>query len=290
MLESARKDFGSVVTQAQKELGLTDESSKDASSQEKGKDSAEPSEPGLSSETGSASSSTSTLDNATPSGSTQTLFARLQSALPPNLVSTVQNNIPETLKHASEGIDIGQLRTTISSEFHRVQGATIAQAEGYVPFIKEAVREAGEVAGEVWRDALKVIPPEEAGSSSSNVGVVWDGTDIWTLPFETSDGASGKGKGRDSGPSSGRPSGEAQRAVATRAESLLKRLKHDPEILKHNPESDPRAEELYKSWLEAEVEAKGGIEGEEWTKKISDELEESTDGAALQSNHDTLGK
>jgi hypothetical protein len=236
----------------------------------------------------------STPTGVEPSTSTgiQTLFSRLQSALPPNVVSTVQNNLPDTIKHASENIDLGQLRTTLSTEFQRVQGVTRIQAEEYVHKSETLLREAMKEAGGVLREAVKVIPPEGAGSSSSTSGIVWDGTDIWMLPSDPSDSivtATGKGKGKDSGSSSGRQSGESQRAVATRAESLLKRLKHDPEIIKHDPEADQGVRELYVQWLKAEVDVKdGGMDEEDWAARIARVLSEP-DAQALQATREALG-
>ncbi|KAJ7594336.1 hypothetical protein C8J56DRAFT_854452 [Mycena floridula] len=262
-LQTAKKDFGQVVTQAQKELSkLTSEA------------------PAQTPETGnptddSAAPEASVVESVeTPTASTstvQTLFSRLQSAIPPNVISTVQNNLPESLKHP-ENIDLGQLRATLASEFERVQGVTRAQAEEYMHKSEIMLREVAKEAGEALREAVKVIPPEEAQASGS--GLIWDGTDMWMLPSDPSEATALKGKGKAS----------IQQAVATRAESLLKRLKHDPEILRHEPESD-----LYSQWLTAEVDLhEGGIESDVWTAKISAVLDESEDGKALMETQNLL--
>ena len=100
-----------------------------------------------------------------------------------------------------------------------------------------------------------------------------------------------KGKGRDLSSPSGRPSGEARRAVATRAEALLKRLRHEPEIVKLDPEADDTVKETYAIWLKAEVEAKeGGIESQEWKSRIESALSVSNDGQALKTTFDALGE
>ena len=84
---------------------------------------------------------------------------------------------------------------------------------------------------------------------------------------------------------------DSQRAVATRAEALLKRLKHDPLIIRHDPEADPTVKELYVQWLATEVDTKeNGIEGNEWTDKTNTVLADGADGEALKANRDTLGK
>ncbi len=204
----------------------------------------------------------------------------MQSALPPSIVATVQDHIPDSLKHASENIDFVQLRATLSTEFQRVQGVTRSQAEEYVHKSEALLKEAIKEASDVLRDAVKVIPPEESNSS----GLVWDGSDIWMLPAdpsETSSSSADKGKGKAT----------SQRAVATRAEALLKRLKHDSEIIRRDPEVDQGSKEVYTQWLASDVSSKeGGIDNEEWKDKINSALQDPVDGAGLKANEDTLGK
>lgn len=150
------------------------------------------------------------------------------------------------------------------------------------------LREAMKEAGEVLRDAVKVIPPEEAGSSRASPGLVWDGTDMWMLPSEPSDSSLSASKTTDPGSSSRQD--DSQRAVATRAESLLRRLKHDPAILRHDPEADLGVRDIYYKWLDVEIESKtGGIGGEEWVAKISAVSSEPGDGQALKNTRDALG-
>ncbi|TFK44847.1 hypothetical protein BDQ12DRAFT_673686 [Crucibulum laeve] len=287
-IQAARKDLGDVVVQAQKELNkLT---------------AAEP--PNPTAETSSSTTPTpgakSTADaDTTPTESTtisrepsaapagmQAFFSRLQSSLPPNVVATVTNHLPETLKHASEQIDLAQMRTTLLSEIQRVQGVTRAQAEEYAHKSEVLLREAVKEAGEVLRDAVKVIPPEPVQSNSSS-GLVWDGSDMWTLPSQASESSrSGKAKAVDS---VGNELADTRRAVATRAEALFTRLKTDPSIIKHDPESDAGVKDQYDQWLTAEVNStEGGIEGEVWKKKISEALSEPVDGPALKQLEESL--
>ena len=297
-LETARKDFSEVVVQAQKELSkftaveesndvkkepeTTEET--DTASSTAGPSTDAPDVPTTTTEEPSSSASPS-ADKETPvaSTSTSTLFSRLQSALPPNIVATVQNNLPDSLKHASENIDFSQLGTNLVSEFQRVQGVTRAQAEEYVSKSEVLIRDAMKEAGEVLRDAVKVIPPDQAGS---NEGLIWDGTDMWMLPADSSDST-----GKEGGATGSMKSAEAQSAVATRAEALLRRLKHDPAILRHDPEADEGNRDEYRAWLEGEVNSKeGGIDGQEWKGKIAAVLEEPLDGQALKELRDKLGK
>lgn len=215
------------------------------------------------------------------------LFSRLQSALPPNIVATVNNTIPESLKHATDNVDFASIRSNLLTEFQRVQGVTRAQAEEYVHKSEALLREAVKEAGDVLRDAVKVVPPEQIGASAggtASTGLVWDGTDMWLLPSEASTSESSTVV-FDSQP---RQSGDTQRAVATRAEALLRRLQRDASIISHDPEAEVK--EKYRAWLEAEVEPKeGGIEGAEWAARVSEALDEPHDGQALKDLQDTLG-
>ncbi|KAF8210423.1 hypothetical protein K438DRAFT_1711125 [Mycena galopus ATCC 62051] len=278
-LEAARKDIGGVVTQAQQELSkFTAETPTQAESEST--DAAQPVESSDESTT-PRTTSPPTQEGSSSSAGVQTLFSRLQSALPPNIVSTVQSTvqsrIPESLKNESGNIDLTQMRTSLTAEFQRVQGVTRVQTEEYVQKSEALLREAMKEAGEVFRDAVKVVPPEEAQASSGSGNLIWDGADMWMLPFDSAD-PSAKGKER-----AGR---DTQLAVATRAESLLKRLKHDPEIIKHDPEAEAGAKEFYSQWFATAM--KDGIDSEEWSAKIATVLNESADGQALKATQDTL--
>ncbi|KII92972.1 hypothetical protein PLICRDRAFT_135006 [Plicaturopsis crispa FD-325 SS-3] len=287
-LEAARKDLGDVVQQAQKELSKLTAEAPAAPSTDSEKD-APPSEettptPGSSSQTDDAAPTPTSSD--APTTGIQTLFSRLQASLPPNIVSSVQANLPDTLKNT----DLAQLRATLGAEFQRVQGVTRAQAEEYLHQSEGLLREVVKEAQEALKDAVKVVPPEELDGAGGS-GVVWDGSDMWMLPNPVVVSAKGKGKEREGqSTESGRPSGDsAQRAVATRAESLLKQLKHDPAILKADPEAHDTVRALYRSWVEAEITPKdGGLEGAEWTANITAVLADDVDGEALKTTHDVL--
>ena len=300
VLETARKDISEVVVQAQKELSkfTTVEEPKDVKEPETteetdtasstaGPSTGAPDVPDVPTTEEPSSSASPLADKETPTASTSTttLFSRLQSALPPNIVATVQNNLPDSLKQASENIDFSQLGTNLMSEFQRVQGVTRAQAEEYVLKSEVLIRDAMKEAGEVLRDAVKVIPPDQAGSSE---GLIWDGSDMWMLPADSSDST---GKEEDATRTGSVKNAEAQSAVATRAEALLRRLKRDPAILRHDPEVDEGNRDEYRAWLEGDVNSKeGGIDGQEWKGKITDVLEEPLDGPALKELRDMLGK
>ncbi|KAF8622706.1 hypothetical protein AX15_006797 [Amanita polypyramis BW_CC] len=281
-LEIARRDIGGVVGQAQKELSklTTDDSSnQQPRADPTGSESEEtPSTPTNHEAPPSASSIPDTESNPSP----PTFLSRLQSVIPPNIASAVRSHLPETLKHASENLDFTQLQTNLMSELQRVQGLTRAQAEEYVHKSESLLREAVKEAGVVLREAVKIVPPEEVASSSS-AGAIWDGTDMWMFPSVPDvDGSEGSAV-RSKTDHSTQQATETQRAVATRAEALLRRLKHDPSIVRHDPESDDTLKDYFNDWLAQEVEiVEGGVGGPFWSQKTSVLLEEPIDGPALQ--------
>lgn len=76
------------------------------------------------------------------------------------------------------------------------------------------------------------------------------------------------------------------RPVLTHAETLLRRLKHDPEILKIDPAGNPSVEGHYKKYLE-------GVDttNAEWTAKIREVIAEaSEDSDALLATKELLGE
>ena len=165
-----------------------------------------------------------------------------------------------------------------------MQEVTRTQAEEYVHKSEALLREAMKEAGEVLRDAVKIIPPED-DQSSRGTGLVWDGTDMWSFP-ETSDPTTPERAQRSELKSQ---HGSAD-SVATRAEFLLRRLKRDPAIVRHDPEGDEGLKELYSSWISSEVDSKdGGMDGEEWSAKSSALLDEPVSGEALKATWETLG-
>jgi hypothetical protein len=289
VFQTARNDLSEVVTQAQK--GLSKLSSDSSVTQPTAEDTSRNGEHASESEPPDqehidpeASSSPPEEHPDASSTSTPTLFSRLQAGLPPNVVSAVNSHLPESLRHASENIDLAQLRTNLFNEFQRVQGVTRTQAEEYVHKSEALLREAMKEAGEVLRDAVKILPPED-DQSSRGAGLVWDGTDMWSLP-EPSDSTTLE-KGQRSELRS--PQGSAD-LVATRAEFLLRRLKHDPAIVRHDPEADAGLKELYSAWVSSEVDSKsGGMDGEEWSAKSSALLDEPVSGEALKTTLDVLG-
>ncbi|TFK73950.1 hypothetical protein BDN72DRAFT_116721 [Pluteus cervinus] len=279
-IQAARKDFGEVVVQAQKELGKLTQGEPSTAS-DRSAPVGEGTEAEVEPDGGGSSASTRSPTEATQ----PSIFSRLQAAIPPNIVqsvqTTVQNvHIPDSIRQATENIDLNQISTGIMGELQRVQDITVAHAGEYVQKSESLIRDAVKEAQEVLRDAVKIIPPEEAGAQGA--GFIWDGTDMWMLPsYEGNDEVAGTSADPN------RPT--TPRAVATRAEALLKRLINDPSIVGHDPEADPHTGELYRTWHSTQVESEsGGIDGDIWKSKISAMLNEPGDGEVLQRTHDTL--
>lgn len=241
-----------------------------------------------------------------PTSPTKTFFTRLQASLPPNLVTAVQNlpdlkqaqmslvstvqaNLPEQLKQGPQNIDFAQIRANLTNEFQRVQGITRAQAEEYVQKTDVLLREAYVGAEEFLKEAVKVVPPE----NPSGAAAAWDGSDLWGMDLTLGmglTGTGGDGKGKDREVDWASPQ-EAQKAVATRAQALIHRIKHDPEVLKVNPADDAALKVGYDAWVEKEVQSKpDGIKSSEWTDKIVEALQDDVDGDALNNTMDELGK
>ncbi|KAI0057999.1 hypothetical protein BV25DRAFT_1830552 [Artomyces pyxidatus] len=254
-LQAAKKDLGEIVTQAQKELtklsvpptntnGETSSGEIDSHAEGDG-----PASPSTSAST-SASVSTLPGPSTQPSASqSSTLFSRLQASLPPDLITTLRDNLPETIRHAPEHLDLTQLRTTLQNV--RVQDAT---ARG-----EELLRGAGDF----LRDAVRVVPPSE---------VVWDGADFSAVPSGSQTPRSEAG-GR-SRERSARSSGEG-RTISTRREALLRAVRTNSDILKVDPAGEKSSEALFKTWFEKEVASKeGGIGGAAFSARKEAELEE----------------
>ncbi|KAL1748749.1 hypothetical protein HDZ31DRAFT_79369 [Schizophyllum fasciatum] len=305
-LQVAKKDLGDVVQQAQKELTkLTTEVTSPAdpetpaiertASETTVHDSADrtplgsptteqASTAGPSSSTAGPSSSTAATPAATATAQVTSIFNRLQAALPPAVVAAVQHNLEaaqHTVQHNLANLqhtDLAQLRQGLAAEFARVQGVTRAQAEEYMHRSEELLREAGDV----LKDAVRVLPPEGEGAAGMQPGVVWDGSDIWMLPEPAQVVGAGKGKGR--------AGAETQRTVATRAEALLRRLRSDPEIILHDPEADEKVKGVYDEWLRSADFAIGGEKKTTWDEKVESALGDGADGAALKAMHDATGE
>jgi hypothetical protein len=151
----------------------------------------------------------------------QTLLTRLQSSLPPDLLTTLRDTIPDSVRHTPGRMDLAQVAQ---------MGMQGAAARG-----EELLRGASVF----LRDAVRVVPPEQAGASLTP-------TSSPTPP--THEGAA-------------TPRGEASTSVisagipATRRDALLRALRANPEILRVDPASEERSGEFFISWVKAGADA-----------------------------------
>ncbi|KZV95935.1 hypothetical protein EXIGLDRAFT_734222 [Exidia glandulosa HHB12029] len=264
-LQTARRDLGGVVEQAQRELGRL-------SAPAPGSDATTPTE--SSSTTSTDATITAESSTAPPAGSTEpesgaapaspsaapsSFFSRLQSSLPPNLQQTLRTvastDVQAQFTHRAE-----ELRSQFEVQLHRVQegvAPTLQRVQdGVAPTLQRvqselarAQAEAGPRAEALFKDAsgfladaVKVVPPSDAPESH---GVAWDGSDIWTpLPereevlFDSTSTATAKGKAA---------------AGLTRTEAMLRRIRTDA-TLYMNDLSEAETSELSKVELAGPIE------------------------------------
>jgi hypothetical protein len=209
---------------------------------------------------GSASSSTSastaTLpdpqrqqrpDEAQSSLNAQTLFTRLQSSLPPDLLTGIRETIPDSVRDAQARRELAQVAQA------RVQGAA---ARG-----EELLRGASVF----LRDAVRVVPPEEADSSPS----------ASTTP-SAHESTMSRGKAV--------PTPIAVTSTpATRRDALLRALRENPAILRVDPAGEERSAALFASWIER-------VGAEASRDDLRHESELGADDGALRSTCSALGE
>jgi len=160
---------------------------------------------------------------------------------------------------------------------------TLQQAEKIAGDYKNRGEALFKEAGEFLKDAVKVVPPEQAGATD---GIMWDGSDVWSFPSPIGTpgwgGNSAETEKDGSGPT-GTPMGRA-----TRAEALLKHLNYDPEMLKLDPALDDSVKAHFEEF-EKNVQGEGGIFGDKWVTKVQEALaQKGEDATALQKVFDTL--
>jgi len=257
-IEAARKDLGEYVSQAQQGLNkqlatLSIPATSPASDAEAPSPVASSSRDLNDSTTtdgessGSSSTSASTATLADPrqqeegqqqqpqqqreAQSTQTLLTRLQSSLPPDLLTSIRDTIPDSVRHPQARKDLAQAAQ------ERVQGAA---ARG-----EELLRGASVF----LRDAVRVIPPTEQAAPSSDSAFAFASI----VPPHAHEGpARTRGKGK--APSL--PVAAVTSATAgTRRGALLYALRANPAILRVDPAKEDRSAAQFMAWVEAEANA-----------------------------------
>jgi hypothetical protein len=251
-LQAARKDLGDYVSQAQQGLNKqfatlspsspapasldTDAHPPDTSLSHDSTDVA--AADGESSASSSNSASTASLlepqrqqqeqqeglSAQTSAAQQQTLFTRLQSSFAPEFVTTLRETIPDTVRQAQGRMDLAQ---------------QVAQAR-----MQDAATRGEELlrgASIFLRDAVRVVPPEQANTSSSTP------TSATTPPAHEGTAT---------------PRAEASTSVvpatappATRRDALLHSLRANPAILRVDPAGEERSANLFLSWAKAGADA-----------------------------------
>ena len=237
--EAARKDLGQYVSQAQKGLNeqfgtLTVDSSTSTSESDTQAATTPPSRDladttttdGESSEPSSTSASTATLpgpqqqdeqrqaqqQDPSAAHTTTTLFTRLQSSIPPDILTTLRETLPDSVRDAQRRQELAQAAQA------RVHGAA---ARGEVLLRGASV---------FLRDAVRVFPPEDPALVSGSTPPVFEDA---TTP-------------RAEAPSPVTNSG----TPATRRDGLLRALRAAPAILRVDPAQEERSATLFLTWAQ----------------------------------------
>ena len=226
-IEAARKDLGEYVSQAQKGLNeqfatLSVNSSTPAAEGDtpaegtsSSRDLVDTTTPdGESSATSSASASTATLPDPQQDASSQTLFTRLQSSLPPDLLTTLRETIPDSVRDAQRRQELAQAAQA------RVHGAA---ARGEVLLRGASI---------FLRDAVRVVPPEEYPATASASA---------STPPTFEDATTPRAEAPSPVGISGTP--------ATRRDALLRALRATPAILRVDPAKEERSVAFFGSWI-----------------------------------------
>jgi hypothetical protein len=261
-----------------------------------------------------ASSETTQPAPEIPSISTS-IYARLQSRMPPNLQPSAIAATLSSATSAASSVDLANIRSTLTANIQRAQdNLPLAQAEklaeGYLHKSQELFKEAGEF----LKDAVKVVPPAigpDGKPIADDTMPIVSGTDVWL--FSSPIGTAGWG-----GPAAGEREASAtpplkeprasmsslksreslftgHMSQATRSEALLRRLKYDPEMIRLDPALDDTVRAEFIAFAEDVNTKLGGVSGETMVTRISDVLkpgpegELEADAKALIDTRDLLG-
>jgi hypothetical protein len=239
-IQTARKDLGDYVSQAQKGInqqlatlsvsapvlatdaadGQQHPTSSTSSSTRDLADSITTDGGESSSTSSSTSASTATLpDPQRPEqeqegarSPTQTLFTRLQSSLPPDLLTTIRDTIPipDSVRDSQARIDLAHAAQA------RVQGAAVRGEE----FLRGA--------SVFLRDAVRVVPPDLETTASS------------TPHSRSVSNSAGLGE-----------ASVTSTVPATRRGALLRALRSNPAILRVDPAGEERSAVHFATWVDA---------------------------------------
>lgn len=215
------------------------------------------------------------------------------SSLQKSLQDTIAANPSLDPKNANA--NLAQLRTSLSQNIQKN-----LQSAGTSLNVKQAERLAEEYlkksevflhgAQEFLKDAVKVVPPEEG--SSRNLGVAWDGSDMYA--FSTSVDASQSQTPPASTDEGSRSARSFDFTRASRKDALLRRLRTDRQLLLVDPAGQQESaarRDAFAEFVRTRFEGKGGVEGAEIEKVVNEELnEDKLDAAAFKETRDALGE
>jgi len=197
-------------------------------------------------------------------------------------------------------LDLPALRASLTTNFQKLQtDLHLADAEKLAEEYLKKSEGVLKEAGRYLQEAVKVVPPIDGGETGSGPagGVSWDGSDVWTLPSPASKlGGSVIFSQTDAQVAA--LTGLSTKSVrAKRKDALLKQLRSDRAVVEVDPGKedgegvDEEVKSLWKKWVKEEVEAQGGITGDEWTARTWAELGPGGEGVEeLKATRDALGE
>lgn len=206
-------------------------------------------------------------------------LSRIQENLPPQLAP---DNLSQTFQNIQKQIQPAIAGASNAASHVAAQAASQMDIQQIQRNLAAGVQRVQE-AGDYLKDAVRVLPPDQQGAPNMS----WDGSDVWAYPSPIGTTGWG-GSSKEVEP---RRSGDATAyAKVKRADALLARLKYDPEMILLDPSSDPVVKERYATFVSKEIATKGGLQGEVWSKEISNALADIGPASeALKANRDKLG-
>jgi hypothetical protein len=157
------------------------------------------------------------------------------------------------------------MRSTISAGVSRIQeqtkGMSFAQAEEFIQHHSEILIKD---AGDFFREAVKIVPPE--GDPQSTNHTVWAGPDSWMFSDMSEADSAGSSKGKQS----------TKALIATRTDSLLLRLRTEENIILMDPSRDSNliTKDTFDRWRNENVIPSGGVTSEHWKENRLAALDE----------------
>jgi hypothetical protein len=205
--------------------------------------------------------------------------------------------VTDTISSAAHNpnLDVTQIRSSLVQNIQKnLQGVNLKQAEKLAEeYLKKSEGLLAE-AGEFLKDAVKVVPPEEG--DGSGIGMAWDGSDMYSFSTSTANNLPADEVIFDQSSSflGGTRGASSEVIRAQRKDALMRRLRSDKELLLVDPAAEAESlarRESFKAFVEHEIEGRGGVEGDEITKMIWQELgPEAKDAEVLKATRDALGE